>query len=95
MDGGCEDPVRGVCGAEPVWAPGLVRKEPLVVGPGELSGDNDGKDTRDLAELGVTKDCFLDLERPLPSRCSLVDTCEVFRSKWPSPLTSILDCLGQ
>ena len=65
-----------------------------MVGPGELSGDNDGKDTRDLAELGVTRDCFLDLERPLPNRCSLVDACEVFRSRWPSLLISILIAYG-
>lgn len=66
-----------------------MRKEPLTIGPGELSGDKDGKDTSDFAESGVTKDCFLDLERPLPGLCSLLDICEDFRSRRPSLLVSM------
>lgn len=69
-----------------------MRKEPLAVVPGELSGDSEGKDTRDLAELGVTRDCFLDLERPLPGLCSFADICEDLRSRRPSPLVSMADC---
>lgn len=71
-----------------------MRKEPLAVGPGELSGDKDGKDTSDFAEFGVTNDCFLDLERPLLGLCSLLDICEDFRSRRPSLLVSIPNQAG-
>ena len=46
------------------------------VGPGEPSGDSEGKETRDLAELGVTSDCFLDLERTVPGLCDRVDAVD-------------------
>ena len=74
---------RGVCGMNPVLAAGLVLKEPFAIGAGEGSGDRDGKDTSDLAELGVTRDCLRDLERTVPGRCEFefVDTSEAFRSE--------------
>ena len=45
---------------------------------GELSGDNspgdkEGNETSDLAEEGVTKDCFRDLERTVPDLREAVD----------------------
>lgn len=83
MDGGPAESLRGVCGIEPVLATGLVLKEPTTLGPGELSGERDGKDTKDLAELGVTSDCLRDLERTVPGRweVELVDTVEDLRSR--------------
>lgn len=53
---------------------------------GEASGERDGKETRDFAELGVTRDCLRDLARTVPGRCKfeLEDTVEVLRSGWVS-----------
>ena len=82
IDGGPAESLRGVCGIEPVLATGLVLKEPTILGPGEFSGERDGKETKDLAELGVTSDCLRDLERTVPGRweVELVDAMEDLRS---------------
>lgn len=57
-------------------------KEPTTLRPGEFSGERDGKDTKDLAEFGVTRDCLRDLERTVPGRweTALVDTVDDLRS---------------
>lgn len=56
--------LNGVLGVFDDLRPDLNLLSPGVLG--ELSGDNEGNETSDLAELGVTKDCFLDLVRMVP-----------------------------
>ena len=68
---------------------GLELKEPFVKGAGEASGDRDGKETRDLAESGVTSDCLRDFARVVPGRCEL-DTVEDFRSGRVGPSLSMI-----
>lgn len=60
--------------------------------PGELSGESDGKDTRDLAEsgIGVTRDCFREMDRRGADLREEVDTSELFRSRFPFGLLCIL-----
>lgn len=66
-------------------------KVSLPLRPGEFSGERDGKETRDLAELGVTNDCFRDLERTVPGRwdCEWLETVEDLRSERTSRSLSI------
>ncbi len=59
--------------------------------PGELSGDSslgdkEGNETSDLADVGVTKDCFRDLVRTVPDFREVVDIWEIERSSWAFPL---------
>ena len=67
---------------EPVLATGLAVEEPFLNGAGDASGERDGKETRDLAELGVTIDCLRDFARTVPGRCEFEcwDAVEDFRS---------------
>lgn len=63
----------------------------LAAVSGELSGDNslgdkEGNDTSDLAEVGVTRECFRDLERTVPDLREAAEIWEVDRSRWASPL---------
>lgn len=72
------------------WLKGSVLF-PLVVG--ELSGERDGKDTNDLAEsgIGVTKDCFREVDRRGTDLREELDTCELFRSRFPFALLCIVN----
>lgn len=81
MEGGPVESFLGVCGMDPVLAVGLMLKEPFAYGAGEASGESDGKETRDLAEFGVTRDCLRDLVRTVPGRCEVefVEAVEAFR----------------
>ena len=67
-----------------LWAPlggfGLGMNLPSPGVLGELSGDKEGKETRDLAELGVTRDCFLDLVRTVPGLWERLDIWDEARS---------------
>ena len=56
---------------------------PLAVG--ELSGDRDGKETNDLAEsgIGVTKDCFREVDRRGTDLREELETSELFRTRFP------------
>jgi hypothetical protein len=63
----------------------------LAAALGELSGDNspgdkEGNETSDLAEVGVTKECFRDLERTVPDFGEAIEVWEVDRSRRASPL---------
>lgn len=71
------------------WLKGSVLF-PLAVG--ELSGDRDGKETNDLAEsgIGVTKDCFREVERRGTDLREELDTSELFRSIFPFALLCIV-----
>lgn len=48
--------------------------------PGEASGDNDGKDSRVLAEVGVTQEGFRERALTVPDLREEVDSCELLRS---------------
>lgn len=45
---------------------GLLISCVCCLGPGEASGEREGNDSRVLAEVGVTRDRFLDLDRMVP-----------------------------
>lgn len=61
--------------------------------PGELSGERDGKDTSDLAEsgIGVTIDCFREVDRRGTDLREEVDTSELFRWRVPFALLCIVN----
>ena len=75
--------LKGVCGGLGDFEPDLNLPSPGVLG--ELSGDSEGKETRDLAELGVTRDCFLDLVRTVPGLWDRVEVCDEALSSLPLP----------
>ena len=62
---------------------GLELILPSSLGAGEFSGESDGKDTKDFAELEATKDCFRDLVRTVADLCEELDICELLRSSLP------------
>ena len=68
---------------------GLKLEEPFAKGAGEASGDRDGKETRDLAESGVTSDCLRDFARAVPGRCEL-EIVDDFRSGREGPSLSMV-----
>lgn len=72
---------------------GLNRSDFLLREPGELSGEREGNDTRDLAESGieVTRDCFREVDRRGPGRCEEFETSEFFRSRLPFGLLCMVD----
>lgn len=74
----------------PGWLNGSVL---FPLAPGELSGERDGKETSDLAEsgIGVTKDCFREVDRRGPDLREELDTSELFRSRFPFVLLCIVD----
>ena len=72
------------------WLNGSVL---FPLAPGELSGERDGKDTSDLAEsgIGVTKDCFREIDRRGTDLRDELDTSELFRSRFPFALLCMVD----
>jgi hypothetical protein len=75
--------------------PGLCWLNGSVLFPlalGELSGEREGKETRDLAEsgIGVTSDCFRDVDRRGADLREEFDTSELLRSRCPLPLLAMV-----
>ena len=69
---------------ESCWLNGSVL---FTLAPGDVSGEREGNDTNDLAEsgIGVTKDCFREMDRRGADLREEFDTAELFRSKFPFP----------
>lgn len=85
MEGLCfEEELKGV--ALGVWGCGLATNCVGDFAPGEASGDSEGKDSRVLAEVGVTRECLRDPILTVLDLREAVDSWEAARSRLVSLL---------